>query len=383
MQASQLESYYVNFYLAINVGSLLGTTLVPVLAQLNFSVAYTLPACALGLGLLVFVLGSKRYVRRPPEKAALFTTFKLLGRQLVCKPFEASKTSNGGDIHDSFVDGVKRLILVIPISLLILPFIIAYSQMSTIFVLQGESMRKEGLLDASLMQSFDPISVLIAGVLVGSFLYPALSKRGIRIPLTYKFAIGTAFGSLALAAAIVVDHSIRSQYNKNGSQISILWQAFSYVLVGFGEIFAIASCLEAAFSIAPKEQKGLASAMNQFLSLGLASFICVAMNNACSSWFPQESDAASRTEMYAESEMGKFLLVPFGITVFGVLVNVFPPIKNWAESLHQNAIEAAATVASSNLELEDESEVTNSEDEDPESESADRLEDISLGSTAN
>ncbi|KAL3916479.1 MAG: hypothetical protein SGILL_005157, partial [Bacillariaceae sp.] len=344
--------------------------------------AYTIPACALGLGLMVFIAGSKRYVRRPPEKKALFKTLKLLGNQLACKPFDASKVSNGGEMTDSFVDGVKRLLLVVPISLLVLPFVIAYSQMATVFVIQGEAMRNEGLLDASLMQMFDPISVLIAGVLVGSFLYPSLSERGIRIPLTHKFAIGTAFGSLALAAAIIVDHSIRRQYNADYTQISILWQAFSYFLVGCGEVFTLASCLEAAFSIAPKEQKGLASAMNQFLSLGLASFICVAMNNACASWFPQSSDGANRTEMYAESEMGKFLWVPFGITVIGVLVNIFPPIKDWAESLHQEAIAAAASVASSNLELEEKSEATKSEQADLERESADEFDDISLSNAA-
>ncbi|KAL3907662.1 MAG: hypothetical protein SGILL_008781 [Bacillariaceae sp.] len=236
--------------------------------------------------------------------------------------------------------------------------------MSTVFVLQGEAMHKEGLLDASLMQAFDPISVLIAGVLIGSFLYPALSKRGIRIPLTYKFAIGTMFGSLALAAAIIVDHSIRSAYRADGSQISILWQAFSYFLVGFGEIFSIASCLEAAFSIAPKEQKGLASALNNFLSIGVASFICVGMNNACAAWFPQSVEGASRTQMYADSQMGTFLWVPFGITILGILINICPPVKNWAESLHQGGIEASTVAASSDIALE-ESNSANLVEEDP------------------
>ena len=52
-----------------------------------------------------------------------------------------SKKSNGGPILDSFVDGVKRLLIVAPVSALTLPFQIAYNQMSTIFVFQGNAMR--------------------------------------------------------------------------------------------------------------------------------------------------------------------------------------------------------------------------------------------------
>jgi proton-dependent oligopeptide transporter, POT family len=354
-----LESYYVNFYLSVNIGSLIGTTLIPILAQIHLQAAYLVPCISLVVGLLIFISGSKRYVKRPPENKALLHTGKILGQRLLgCKSLDDSKLSHGGSYNDSFVDGVKRLLLVVPISLLILPFIIAYSQMSTVFVLQGGAMQPLGLLDASLMSSFDPIAVLVVGFLVGSVFYPALSRRGLRIPLTYKFAIGTAFGSLAIASAIIVDHSIRTNYQQDGTKICILWQAFSYILVGCGEIFAITSCLEATFSIAPPEQKGLASALNQFLTLALSSFICVALNNAFSEWFPHpqpddgtrgddNSSVNSATEMYANSEMSKFLWVTFGITLLGIVVNVFGPVKRWADFLHQNSIQAVAAASAS------------------------------------
>jgi proton-dependent oligopeptide transporter, POT family len=353
LQSSQLESYYVNFYLSINIGSLIGTTLIPILAQIHLQAAYLIPCISLIVGLFIFIAGSKRYVKRPPENKALLHTSTILGKRLFCcKSLDDSKTSHGGTYDDVFVDGIKRLLLIIPISLLTLPFIIAYSQMSTIFILQGEALKPMGLLDASLMSSFDPISVLVIGFLVGSVLYPTLSKRGLRIPLTYKFAIGTAFGSLAIAAAIIVDHSIRTNFQRDGTEISILWQAFSYIFVGCGEIFAFTSCLEATFSIAPPEQKGLASALNQFLTVALSSFICVGLNNAFSEWFPQPTangtgGESSVTEQYANSEMGKFLWVTFGITLLGIVVNVLGPVKRWADSLHQGAIQATASATSS------------------------------------
>jgi hypothetical protein len=117
-----------------------------------------IPVVCLVIGALVFVAGSKRYVQRPPERTVLFNTLKLVGKAAICQPFHTSKQSEGGSFSDEFVDGVKRLLQVIPMSLLILPFIIAYMQMATIFIIQGEAMKKLGLLDASMMQNFDPIS---------------------------------------------------------------------------------------------------------------------------------------------------------------------------------------------------------------------------------
>jgi proton-dependent oligopeptide transporter, POT family len=346
-----LESYYVNFYLSISLGALIGTTLIPILAEIHLQAAYLVPCISLVVGLLIFIAGSKRYIKHPPENKALLQTGKILGQRLLCcKSLHNFKLSHGGSHDDSFVDGVKRLLLVVPISLLTVPFNITFSQMSTIFILQGEAMQPLGLLDASLMSSFDSISVLVTGFLVGSVLYPSLSKRGRRIPLTYKYAIGIALGSLALASAIVVDYSIRTNFQRDGTKICILWQAFTYILVGCGEIFAFASCLEATFTIAPPEQKGLASALNLFLTMAVSNFICVALNNAFSDWFPKQQSANGKgsdtaTEVYANSEMGKFLWVIFGITLLGIVVNIFGPVKRWAESLHQDAVQATTTAA--------------------------------------
>ena len=347
LQSSQLSSYYVNFYMTINVGAVLGGILIPIVAQKNLSVAYIIPVITLFIGLVIFVMGKNRYVHRPPEKETMVSTLKLFGKSMFqCNSFEQSKQSNGGSFDDSFVDGVKRLLCVIPVSLLVLPFTIAYYQMSTVFVIQGEAMKQMGLLDASLMMNFDPLFVLVAGFLIGTYLYPALSKRGIAIPLTYKFAIGSLFSTMAIGSSLLVDHFIRVRFQEDdGAQVPIIWQIFNFGFIGFGEIFCIASCLELAFAIAPKEQKGLASAINQFIALGLPGFICVALNNAFNSWFPlppTDDTAVSRTEQYVNSEMNKFLYVILGITVFGIVINVLPPIKNSTEYLHKVSLQANA-----------------------------------------
>lgn len=110
------ESYYVNFYVAINIGALVGGITVPLLAEVSMEAAYLVPVCALVLGMMVFLGASRRYVRRPPEKKALFDTLKLIGKAAVCKPFSASKQSQGGTLPDAFVNGISRLLQAVPVA---------------------------------------------------------------------------------------------------------------------------------------------------------------------------------------------------------------------------------------------------------------------------
>lgn len=370
LQAALVESYYVNFYVSINVGALIGGILVPLMCQVHMEAAYLIPVCSLGFGLMIFVGFSPRFVKRAPEKTALFNTLKLLGKGIICKPFDASKESNGGTLSDTFVDGVKRLCQVIPVACLVLPFNIVYAQITTVFILQGGAMRQMGMLDAALMSNFDPISVLITGIIVGSFLYPALQGRGIRFPLSYKFAVGTFFGACAILSALCVNKAIANAYVKDGSSIAIIWQCFNYAFVGIGEIFAMSTSYEAAYIIAPKEQKGLASAFQLFLTGGMSNYICIGLYNACSMWFPDEANSSSTLEAYATSKLNNYLWLLLGISIFGILLNIAPPVKNWVERLVMEALEATAlsnmTSESSELFSKDEEGGVEKVEEDPE-----------------
>lgn len=332
-----IESYYISFYMVINIGALVGGIMIPIIAQTNVTIAYFIPVGALTIGLLAFVLGSKRYVREKPKKTALFNTLKVLGSAMVCKPVEKSKQSNGGMYNDRFVDGIKQLLAVIPISFLIVPFNIAYSQMTTVFIVQGEVMQPAGFMDASMMNNFDAISVLLFGFIVGTLLYPWLAKRNIVIPITYKFAVGTGFGALAILTAIIVDYEIHSAL-ESGRRLNIFLQIFSYLLIGAGEIWAITTSYEVTFMVAPKEQKGFASAINLFFIGGLPSLICIGLYNACSPWFPKGDDSSS-LEAYSKSQLYNYLWVLFGICVFGIVFNLLPPVKNWVQRVHDRAFE--------------------------------------------
>lgn len=324
LQSSLIESYYVNFYMCINIGAIIGGIVVPVVAQHDITMAYTYPVVMLAVGALLFSLGTPRYVRHRPT-GDLF----------------AKKSVSSGDFDSSIGLGT-----IFRISLLIVPFNIAYSQMSTVFIIQGTAMKKAyGFIDASTMNNADAVSVLFFGYIVGSKVYPVLARRGIKIPTTYKFALGSAFGAAAIGWSIFLEYKIRYAYEETGEMISILWQTWSYVLIGAGEIFAVSAAYEVAFTSSPPDKKVLFSAVNLFCVGGLPNVLCIGLYQACSSWFLNDHGIPniSRTRDYVTAHVDNYFLVLFVIAVSGIFLNLAPCVRDFVASIEDRAADMLRT----------------------------------------
>ena len=315
-----------------------------------------IPVVASVLVLGAFLVMTKRYVRMKPNGKVMVDSLKVMLGSLLCwsslhqsqdtctpkqalKPalpgLDKLKESNGGHYEDSFVESVRRLLYVIPVSSLVMPFTIVFNQLSTVFITQGEVMKPAGPFDAALMQNFGPISVILSGVLASRVIYPALAGRGIHLAITTKFAIGCLFATLAIAAALIIEYRIRAVYQATGEPINILWQTFCFVFVGCGEMISISSTIEATFVLAPKQNKGLASAINDFLTMGVSSFLAVALYNVCRNFFTNDAGTTDlgTLELYNQAEVYRYWFVMLAIGVFGVLFNLFPPVKKWVERI--------------------------------------------------
>ena len=319
IQSALIESYYVNFYMCINIGALAGGMIVPILCQYDVTIAYFIPVAMLSLGVLLFILGTPRYVIYKPRGDML------------------ASTPDGSGLSISSVGRV---------CLLIIPFNIAYSQMATTFVVQGTVMEKAfGFIDAASMNNADAIAVLIFGYIIGTFVYPWFAQKGIKIPTTYKFAFGSLLGVFAIAWALLVEHWIHSTYHRTGGKVSVLWQAPAYILIGIGEIFSISSAYEVAFTAAPPQKKALASAINLFNVGGVPNIVCIGLYHICARWF-HNADGNSNIhtlEHYAQAHIYKYFLVLWFIALGGVLINVHPSIKKWVMSIEETAADAIKT----------------------------------------
>lgn len=123
--------------------------MVPLVAQVDVTLAYSYPVGMLCIGVTLFLLGTKRYVINRPN-----------GDLFSAKP----ETALGAN-------STIGLGTVFRISVLIIPFNIAYSQMATTFIVQGTVMKKAfGFIDAASMNNADAISVLVMGYVIGNVL---------------------------------------------------------------------------------------------------------------------------------------------------------------------------------------------------------------------
>ena len=319
-----IETYYVSFYTVINVGALVGICSIPIIAQRSIVVAYTIPLSFLIVGGICFLLGTPRYITTKPRSSKKKPLFLCGGKPNARNYYPKSTT----------------LLEIFRISLLVVPFNVGYSQMPTTFIVQGSVMSKAfGVLDVASMNSLDTISVLVFGSITANYIYPYLAKHGIKIPTTHKFAIGSFLGACAVAWAIVVEKMIHSAFERTGEQVSVLWQAPAYILIGFGEIFAVSTAYEVAFTASPPDKKVLASATNIFCVGGLPNVICIALFHFCRKWFTNShgNENIGQIEDYATAHVGNYFTVLLSIMIFGAVINVLPCVREFVESIEEQA----------------------------------------------
>lgn len=338
LQSSLIESYYVNFYMCINIGALTGGIVVPIVAQWSVTVAYFIPVCMLGLGVLLFAAGTGRYVKPKPKHDASYVFHEMM---VACGCDKRRSKRDRLVIQPSPTESKVGIGTIARLSSLVVPFNVAYAQMATTFIVQGSVMEKFGMVDAPMMNNADAVSVLALGYIIGNVIYPALNQRGIKIPTTYKFAIGSAFGALAVGCAIFTDYQIHRVYKEKGEAITVLWQVFPYFLIGIGEIFAVSAAYELAFTVAPAKMKSVASAANLFMVGGLPNVFCIFLYNACRGWFLNSRGEAHihKLEDYASAKVVNYFWLLEAIAMFGVIVNVLPPVKNWVAGIEDAAAE--------------------------------------------
>ncbi|KAK1734388.1 proton-dependent oligopeptide transporter family protein [Skeletonema marinoi] len=358
LQSSLIERYYVNFYMCINIGALTGGVVVPIVAQWDVTWAYCIPVMVLVVGVSLFLFGGARYVKPVPRYDVGYW-MREVGELFCCGQHDGG---GGGESSErrSQRDKKQQLIqqqsnnspadkvgigTVLLLSSLIIPFNIAYAQMATTFIVQGSVMKPWGMIDAPMMNNADAISVLAFGYIIGNIIYPELNRRQIKIPTTHKFAIGSAFGAVAVGCAIITDYQIHRVYRERGEAISILWQSFPYFLIGIGEIFAVSAAYEVAFTVAPAKKKSLASAANLFMVGGAPNVFCIYLYNACRSWFLNANGLAHIHKLsdYSTAKVVNYFWLLEAIAMFGVIVNLLPPVKNWVASIEEAAAEAVKT----------------------------------------
>ena len=121
LQRSMIESFYVRFYMTINVGAVAGCIVIPLVARSSIALAYTIPAVLLAVAVGGFVAGSGRYVDMvPSHEFGWMGNSSSMEMELVeVETGSADGDRNGHGKRDkpTFADVAKICMLIVPFNM--------------------------------------------------------------------------------------------------------------------------------------------------------------------------------------------------------------------------------------------------------------------------
>lgn len=297
------------FYLMVNIGGFFNVAT-------SYSAKYVGWALAFGLPLIVYLpllpmlmLLKNKLVIKPPGGSDLGNVFKILGicfnRGGLVKMFkrnggffEAAKPSvlaqSGKPLdvpwNDQFVDDVRRAIMA--------------SGMFMFFPIQSindnglggaqsalTTMLKTNGVPNDVINNINPFAIIITAPMLNYILYPFLRRRNIHFGNIARITFGLVLSSIGAIGYTVLTHyayklgpcgdhgtsasCVDADGNALVSNITIWYTAIPVGIGGISELFVNIPAYGMAYSMAPKNMRGLVSGINLFAAaiayaLGLA-----------------------------------------------------------------------------------------------------------------
>ncbi|WOL06955.1 protein NRT1/ PTR FAMILY 5.6-like [Canna indica] len=207
------------------------------------------------------------------------------------------------------VEELKLILGMMPIWLSALPFAICLAQGSTFFIKQASiANRKIGggfEIPSASVFALGAVGMIITVTLYDKILEPLLRRatgreRGISI--LQRIGIGLAFSVAAMAAAALVE---RKRLAEADAGMSVLWLMPQYLILGFGDGFALVGLQEYFYEQVPDGMRSSGIAF-YFSTHGVASFLSsflitavdrVTSRGAKGSWFAKELNE-SRLDLF-------------------------------------------------------------------------------------
>lgn len=229
-QAIQLAKFFSLFYFAINAGSLISTTLTPILredihcfnGQDCYSLAFGVPAVLMIFSILVFICGKSLYTIKKPAGNMVVLVFKCIGNALSTKMKEKdtsprahwldyAETKYGKQIVADIKSLLKILILYVPLPV----FWALFDQQGSRWTFQATRMNGEigaFTIKPDQMQVINPLLILAFIPFFESLVYPTLERVGIKTPLQKL-----SFGGVLAGAAFILSGFVEIALDKTNA----------------------------------------------------------------------------------------------------------------------------------------------------------------------
>ncbi|KAI3474717.1 hypothetical protein Pfo_029902 [Paulownia fortunei] len=350
------SSFFNWFYLSINIGAMIASSvLVWIQMNVGWGWGFGVPAVSMAIAVVFFFLGSRLYrlqlpggspltricqvlvasmrklhVKVPADKSLLYETadsesniqgsrklehtekFRFLDKAAV-----ATEAENFEEVVKPWslctvtqVEEFKSVIRLLPIWATGIVFSTVYGQMSTMFVLQGDTMDQHlgpnFKIPSASLSLFDTLSVIFWAPVYDLVIIPIARKytgneRG--FTQLQRMGIGLVISIFAMIVAGVLevvrlDYVRRNNYyDETTIPMSIFWQVPQYFLVGCAEVFTFIGQLEFFYDQAPDAMRSLCAALSlstnalgNYLSTALVTIVTkVTTRHGEPGWIPEDN----------------------------------------------------------------------------------------------
>ncbi|CAO1383568.1 unnamed protein product [Diamesa tonsa] len=227
-QAAQLATFFSFFYFSINAGSLISTSLTPILREdvhcfgdLDcFSLAFGVPGVLMVVSIIVFIFGRVLYTVKKPTGNVIVLVSKCVLNAISEKSKQSQRSLShwldyaepkyGKQLVDDIKSILKILLLFVPLPL----FWALFDQQGSRWTFQATRMTGDlgfMTLKPDQMQVINPLLILVFIPLFDICVYPLLSKIGVRRPLQ-KLTIGGILAGLAFLVSGFVEMELQKTY---------------------------------------------------------------------------------------------------------------------------------------------------------------------------
>ncbi|KAK2755045.1 hypothetical protein FQN54_006573 [Arachnomyces sp. PD_36] len=274
-----MQRIFMWFYWAVNIGALSPLITVNAEAKVSFWLAYLIPLIVVIISTIVFISGSKKYVKLAPKGSPIVDAAKTVMIAIRERGFENAKPSvlrnkglegkhkfaSKGRYTDHYVSEIHSGLTACKFFVFLPFYFICWAQIWNNLISQAGTMALHGTPN-DLLQNLDPIALIIFIPFLDLIVYPLLRKFKIDFD-----PISRIFGGFCLASGSMVYASILQHYIYISPPKSIhVWvQAPAYILVAFSEAFVVVTGLEIAL-------RSLISALF-WLTIGIAAAICIGL----------------------------------------------------------------------------------------------------------
>ncbi|KAJ2337086.1 hypothetical protein GGH91_005145, partial [Coemansia sp. RSA 2671] len=183
-----IERGFRYFYWSINLGAFIGQLICPQVAKnKSYAMAFMIPAIVFFVGIVVFVAGSKNYIKKKPQGTVLTKVWRCMKYARKNKKEGQAHWLNGAlgaenvEWNDEFVIGLQRSLRACKVFLFYPLYWALYNNMSDNFINQGLTMKRPSWLSVDQLNVVNSLVLVISIPIFDNFVFPLLRRCGLRM----------------------------------------------------------------------------------------------------------------------------------------------------------------------------------------------------------